>query len=83
MRAGIVMMSALRKHNNWNANHYLGFDPELDPAIRRARKTLGEAQERIKRLLEERAEDNEFRQQLIDSGELVVLGEEIEPDNGS
>ena len=67
------MFSTTGKYKRLDANFYLRDTQDIDPAIERARKAAKDSQDRLERLLAEKAAGEEFHGKMIASGEVIPI----------
>lgn len=76
MKCAIVKSSALLREKTWSVERFLYNTGDLDQTEENARKQIDEAALRIKKARAERAKRKAFHDELVRSGDVVVIGKE-------
>jgi hypothetical protein len=73
MKAAIVSLSTLKKHDRWDVAYYLGNMTEREQAVARAQTQLAIAQTSLVNRTKELVDDVRRSQQLIKDGEVIPI----------
>jgi hypothetical protein len=76
VKCAIVKSSALARLKTWSVERFLYDTQDLDRTEENARKQIAEAEQRIEKYRVERAKRKAFHDELVRSGDVVIIGKQ-------